>query len=690
VTDTESITNDVLDELEPMVKQKVQTRLQEHEKHDQTETEEQQETVEFDVDSIHEDKLQDFLDRAYLLEEVGDQEYRFAVPTFVTEFQVGKFIGKAEDGRFNIFLLDPATKTLHGIPRAVQQDPRVDIDLEDDRFDVRGNYIYYDTQHRSELEDNETLNKHLAEIGDTAAEIKHGHEFALLEALLNEGFDPFTPQPVDDEDLRSDPLVRDGFELRPYQQDWVDQVLDEGHGCFVGPTGSGKSYPTLYLFAALKGLHVLICYGRMTVDQWHSYLDTETQLDTVDLNEIDLEDPDLSGVDVIIGTYHSVEKLHQLVQKEAVDELTAVATDESHALGADTFAAAATLPSKYTWGMTATPYREDGRTYAIQAFTGPYVGMDWDHILELQGKDRHQVHIHVVDDEEDKLEQARNVYGSSKKTLVFTDSLDMGEDLSEAFNCSFVHGDTTNQYDTVVEAIERDGKCVVSRVGDHGLSIDGLEAIIEVDFLFGSRKQQLQRTGRLLHGYEGKEHHVVFTENEWEKHHKRVFSLLDREFNLVLPDGVEIPDEYEDSQQLDMDVSVDDRVDPDTGANQSSSVEDLSPIEFLTYETEDGETPVKDEVDARAENSNTTAENCRKAIAVIAKSGPVKRDDIQRRLDVSERTANRAVSPFRNKEPPLVKRNEEAYVLNTDTTSEIIQAQKERQEAEQLTEDLWG
>ncbi|MDY6777426.1 MAG: DEAD/DEAH box helicase family protein [Candidatus Nanohaloarchaea archaeon] len=682
----EQLTNQILselrDEYEERVQQKVEQRLDELET--QNEQQDQEDvTVDVDLDEqVDEDQLAFFLKRPYLLEQLDDQTYQFAVPIFV-DFQVGSLQGKTEDGRFKVFQLDPATKTLHGIPDTVRNDPRVDVDLNDDRFQVQGNYIYYDEQHRSQLENTEEFRRHLAEIGDTEAKIKHGHEFQLLEDLLDHGFDPFTPSPVDEEDIRTrDPDV--GFDLRPYQRDWVDHILEHGDGCIVGPTGSGKSIPTLYLFSMLKGTKALICYGRMTVDQWKTYVDTWTDLNAVDLTDIDFDNPDLSDVDVIIGTYHSVDKLHTLVRNDVVDEFAAVATDESHRLAADTFAAAATLPTKYRWGMTATPYREDDRTYAIQAFTGPYVGMDWDRILELQDKERHDVYIHIVDDEDGKVRQARDVYNSQQKTLLFTDSLDMGETVAEAFNCEFVHGDTSNQYEAVTEALDRDGKCVVSRVGDHGLSVDGLEAIIEVDFLFGSRNQQLQRTGRLLHGYEGTEHHIIFTGEEWERHHKRVFSLLDRDFDIHLPEGVEIPDEYDESE-LSVSIGVDQEV-QDGASDAGSSVEDMDAVEVLRHDA------VKEELQDRLSDVSRSSEKIKQSAVLFAKRDDVTISEVARVVDYKTRYIKEGMSKLCN-EPAIFEKVKDGgsiagYRLNRDAASEIIEAQEKRQELEDELNEL--
>lgn len=679
----DQIFSELREEYEQRVEQKIEERLEELE----TQPQQDQDDVTVDVDlddQVDEERLAFFLKRPYLLEQLDDQTYQFAVPVFV-DFQVGTLKGKTEDGRFKVFQLDPATKTLHGIPPEVRNDPRVDVELEDERFRVEGSFIYYDPEHRKELEETEEFRRHLIEIGDTQAEIKHGHEFQLLEDLLEHGFDPFTPSPVDEDDIKTrDPDV--GFELRSYQRDWVDQILEEGHGCFVGPTGSGKSIPTLYLFAMLNGVKALIAYGRMTVDQWKTYVDTWTDLEAVDLTDIDLDNPDLSGVDVIIGTYHSVDKLHVLVGDDGViDEFGAVATDESHRLAADTFAAAATLPTKYRWGMTATPYREDDRTYAIQAFTGPYIGMDWDRILELQDKERHDVYIHIVDDEDGKVRQARDVYDSQKKTILFTDSLDLGEDVAEAFNCEFVHGDTSNQYEAVTEALDRDGKCVVSRVGDHGLSVDGLEAIIEVDFLFGSRNQQLQRTGRLLHGYEGTEHHIIFTEEEWNRHHKRVFSLLDRDFDIHLPEGVEIPDEYDESE-LSVSIGVDEEVEDSDGATSGSSVEDMDAVEVLQHDAIDVEKRVKRAQEDRRGDIDTY----KKGLLFVARSDePVGRDEMAAFIEYSKRTASDVLNGLKEQDllEPVHEGNSKRYRVAVDDLREIIRQKEEVSKLEDKVED---
>jgi hypothetical protein len=75
----------------------------------------------------------------------------------------------------------------------------------------------------------------------------------------------------------------------------------------------------------------------------------------------------------------------------------------------------------------------------------------------------------------------------------------------------------------------------MSRVGDVGVSVKDLEQIIEVDFLYGSRQQQLQRTGRLMHSEEAERHDIIMTEQEVRDYGKRIWALQEKGFTTQRP-----------------------------------------------------------------------------------------------------------------------------------------------------------
>lgn len=119
------------------------------------------------------------------------------------------------------------------------------------------------------------------------------------------------------------------------------------------------------------------------------------------------------------------------------------------------------------------------------------------------------------------------------KTMIFCDSLDLGDEISKKYGIPFVHGETKSR----LEVINKNDRLVISRVGDEGISIPALDTLIEIDFLGGSRYQALQRVGRLSHrliqaDQEPSVHHVLVTEEEVEKYGKRILSFYDKGFKV--------------------------------------------------------------------------------------------------------------------------------------------------------------
>jgi superfamily II DNA or RNA helicase len=202
-----------------------------------------------------------------------------------------------------------------------------------------------------------------------------------------------------------------------------------------------------------------------------------------------------------------------------------------HQLPADTFSKLATIKTKYRFGLSATPQREDGRSNFIMALTGFPVGLDWRTIMIVLGKEYHTVNVHVVKDMESKYQLVKQLYNPERRTIIFINLLDVGRRISDMLEIPMISGETKKR----LEIIKSNKSFVASRVLELGISIKDLEQIIEVDFLFGSRREELQRTGRLMHSIvKGKVHDIIFTKSELEQYGKRLFSLYERGFRYKL------------------------------------------------------------------------------------------------------------------------------------------------------------
>jgi hypothetical protein len=120
---------------------------------------------------------------------------------------------------------------------------------------------------------------------------------------------------------------------------------------------------------------------------------------------------------------------------------------------------------------------------------------------------------------------------AEKRTIIFSDSLEVGKAIANRFKVPFVSGETKNNMETIVS----NRIVVVSRVGDEGMSLPDIEQFIEVSWLGGSRRQELQRTTRLLHSHtDEQENHVLMTLEEYLRDRKRLFSIMDKGFKIEL------------------------------------------------------------------------------------------------------------------------------------------------------------
>ncbi len=81
--------------------------------------------------------------------------------------------------------------------------------------------------------------------------------------------------------------------------------------------------------------------------------------------------------------------------------------------------------------------------------------------------------------------------------------------------------------------IFRDNNVVIgSRVADEGLSLDSLDRVIEFDFHGGSRRQELQRAGRVMHSEGLGQHLVQMTDEEFDDYGQRLYSLEEKGIDI--------------------------------------------------------------------------------------------------------------------------------------------------------------
>lgn len=451
------------------------------------------------------EKITDFLNEPYCVIPKRNQEWYVIAPRFIN-FQLG-WLERSTDS-YNVFVVNKYMHWISNIPKDIENKFRFKETIPLKVFD--GMLL---TGEHHQAESWERYHNHLSRReGKDKIRIKAGHEFKLLADLIDDGILPFIPQPVEEEDMREP--EGSTIELREYQKEAWEKFKQLGAIGVYWAFSAGKTFLGLYAIQRLKGKKLVVVPTRTLKEQWESRI-----------REYKIERPYSYEIDVV--TYHSFNKL----QKNKF-EYTLIIFDEVQHLPANTFSRFATIKAKYRIGLSATPYREDGRTNYIFALSGFPVGLDWKTLLDLKVIEEPDISLYILQNQNTKIEKLKELLSipTDGKTIVFCDSINLGKQLSKQLALPFVYGASSKRLETIKEA----NVCILSRVGDEGLSLKEIDRVIEIDFHFGSRRQEGQRMGRLFHG-EGKGQHIILmTESEYNNYDKRLYAIYEKGFKVKI------------------------------------------------------------------------------------------------------------------------------------------------------------
>ena len=338
---------------------------------------------------------------------------------------------------------------------------------------------------------------HLGRKTEGGYTIKQGAWIKLVASLIHDGILPYAPQPVTKDHW--DPHLKSKIVLRDYQPPFVEEFLAKGAVFWNLPPGGGKTFLALHVLNQFRGRVCLFAPSIILCEQWRARLHEFA--------------PD---ADVTILTYAS--------GKKSIDqEWDLVIFDEVQTLPADTFSKLAFLKTKYRIGLSASPWREDGRQYLIAALSGFPCAIRWADLIRAGVLKRPRILIVTLPTDAAKTRYVQNLLAQrrSGRALIFCDFLERGQAIANALGVPFVSGETANKFKRVQES----EVCVVSRIADRGLDFPDLTLVVEVAFLGSSREQEAQRLGRLLHSEANGDHYLLFTPEEAAKFKPRIYGI---------------------------------------------------------------------------------------------------------------------------------------------------------------------
>ena len=445
------------------------------------------------------DVLVEFLKEPYCILPKKKDHYWVVVPKFV-DFYVGWL--EHETRNYNIFVINRFTQWITELPEGIREKLKFE---EKPSFKVFDGVLLTGKEHQDEAW--RRYRDYLVKrIGDDRIKIKKAYEFQLIASLIEDGILPFVPRPVEEPDLRD----WDKIELRDYQKEAWERFIETGAIGLFYPFGAGKSFFGLYALGRIKGRKLVVAPNLTLVEQWKQRIE-EYMPEFKD--EID------------IYTYQS---FHKVKDKNYV--LTIF--EEVHHLPAPSYIKLATIKTKYRIGLSGSPFREDGNESYIFALTGFPIGVNWKKFISKGIVSKPRFVLYLVKNKTAKVKKLEELLRIPVKTIIFCDSISFGEELSKKLQIPFVHGKVKKDRLDVIRASTH---VIVSRVGDEGISIPEVERIIEVDYLAGSRMQESQRFGRLMHSKQREPQYIIImTEDEFEKYEKQLYAITERGFRIEI------------------------------------------------------------------------------------------------------------------------------------------------------------
>lgn len=323
-------------------------------------------------------------------------------------------------------------------------------------------------------------------------------------------------------------LTRDGWSMRPYQEQAVDGFWDGGSGVVVLPCGAGKTIVGAGAMAKARSTTLILVTNTVSARQWRDELLRRTTLTEDEIGEYSGARKEIRPV--TIATYQVLtlkrKGIHPHLELLDARDWGLIVYDEVHLLPAPIFRMTADLQARRRLGLTATLVREDGREGDVFSLIGPKrYDAPWKDI-EAQGwiapADCVEVRVGLSDamrmayataepDERyrlaacaaEKLPVVERLVERHRgePTLVIGQYLDQLDEIVDRLGADLITGETSVTERQRLFAAFRTGEIdllVVSKVANFSVDLPEASVAVQVSGTFGSRQEEAQRLGRVM------------------------------------------------------------------------------------------------------------------------------------------------------------------------------------------------
>ena len=323
-------------------------------------------------------------------------------------------------------------------------------------------------------------------------------------------------------------LAEDGWTMRPYQREAVENFWHGGSGVVVLPCGAGKTIVGAAAMAQAASTTLILVTNTVAARQWKDELLRRTSLTEEEIGEYSGARKEIRPVTIATYQVLTTRRKGVYTHLELFDarDWGLVVYDEVHLLPAPIFRMTADLQARRRLGLTATLVREDGREGEVFSLIGPkrydapwkdienqgYIAPadcvevrvtlpERERLLYATAEPQDRYRLCATSPEKTAVVQRLLERHRGEQTLVIGQYIDQLDDLAERLDAPVIKGETpVAQRQKLFDAF-RAGEVttlVVSKVANFSIDLPEASVAVQVSGSFGSRQEEAQRLGRLL------------------------------------------------------------------------------------------------------------------------------------------------------------------------------------------------
>eukprot|EP01130_Rhizamoeba_saxonica_P007010 TRINITY_DN2810_c0_g1_i1.p1 TRINITY_DN2810_c0_g1~~TRINITY_DN2810_c0_g1_i1.p1 ORF type:complete len:794 (-),score=157.46 TRINITY_DN2810_c0_g1_i1:2238-4619(-) len=372
-------------------------------------------------------------------------------------------------------------------------------------------------------------------------------------------------------------IIKPTTMLRKYQEKCLSKVFGNGRsrsGIIALPCGAGKTLVGITAIATMKKPAIILCTSSVAVEQWKMQFLLWTTIRDSEITAFTsssrskYKNRNRKIGKIIISTYSMLsysgersEKSKQIVNYIKENSWGILVLDEVHVVPAKMFRKVFTIVRAHTkLGLTATLVREDGMIHDLNFLIGPKLyEANWldlakqGYIAKVQcielwckmTKEFYKEYLSLGKTNKSRLLYTMNPNkfracqylinmheAQNDKIMVFSDDIFALKHYANKLKKPYIYGETSNterlkifndfKYNSSVPTI------FISKVGDNSIDLPEANVIIQISSMFGSRRQEAQRLGRILRPKSGNIN-MVSNEDKVDAYFYSLVSLDTRE-----------------------------------------------------------------------------------------------------------------------------------------------------------------